>query len=593
MEDSRDLEESRVKIKIRSVVILAVLATVQTLLFPISAFATPDVTVWTSHASPGGNSWNDIAYGNGVYVAVAGDGDGQRVMTSSDGETWTLHTPMAEALWWRSITFGGGLFVAVSNGNDVMTSLDGITWTRRTPSSRISWWSITYGGGLFVAVASSGAGNRVMTSPDGITWTGRTASMTAQWTAITYGNGLFVAVGWGDKVMTSPDGTTWTTRSAAGLGANWNDVTYGNGTFVAVGDGGEVMRSANGITWIDSAMPGSLLVAVSYGDGFFVALDQNVIDVDRFETIGGVTTLVATDIVNAQSPQLLTSTDGRVWTSRISPFDSHWSSVIFGDGRFVAVSSFGYGDRVMRSRTVVVTPPAPDPVAVEAARLAAEKAAIAEAARLRQIEIDNFRKILFAKLVRGERPTLLEYNNAVFYQITSRTIENVTDQVLQLDPSRRSDASTINSIADGAAFYDAFFNPLFRPTVSTYARYGYFGVTERTLASVNAKVLMLPVTKRKDGVGIQEIATVENFVDQISNPATQQSVSASRLVQMGLLAADSPYKSSVINALHNRDAFTLNSMEKIADAIRAELAVIQARKDRTAAIKAKIAARRK
>jgi hypothetical protein len=128
--------------------------------------------------------------------------------------------------------------------------------------------------------------------------------------------------------------------------------------------------------------------------------------------------------------------------------------VTYGDGRFVAVSSEGYGDRVMRSGLVAATPPAPapDPAAVEAARLAAERAAIAEAIRLRQIEIDNYRTVLFAKLVQGERPTLAEYNNAIFYQVIDRTIETITDQILQLEPFKRSNAATINSIADGAAF---------------------------------------------------------------------------------------------------------------------------------------------
>ena len=41
-------------------------------LIPTSVIAAPDITVWTSHFSDGpGNGWKDIAYGNGVYVAVA------------------------------------------------------------------------------------------------------------------------------------------------------------------------------------------------------------------------------------------------------------------------------------------------------------------------------------------------------------------------------------------------------------------------------------------------------------------------------------------------------------------------------------------
>jgi hypothetical protein len=279
----------------------------------------------------------------------------------------------------------------------------------------------------------------------------------------------------------------------------------------------------------------------------------------------------------------------------------------YGDGRFVGVSSFGFGDRVMRSGIVAITPPEPDPVppepdpvppepdpaAVEAARLAEEQAAIAEAARLRQIEIENYRTALFAKLVRGERPVLSEYNNATFYQISSRTIENVTDQILQLDVNRRSDVAAINGIADAAAYYDAFFNPAYPATIGTYSQYGYFGVTVRTLAKVNAQVQVLPLVKRKDGITIQEIIALESFIDQLSNPETRRYVSSASLVRMGLLSANSIYKVSVMKALLGSSESQLDSIEEIKEVIAKELSVIQARRDRTATIKAKIAARKR
>jgi hypothetical protein len=44
-----------------------------------------------------------------------------------------------------------------------MTSPDGITWTSRTGATN-EWMSVTYGDGLFVAVSRTGTGNRVMTS---------------------------------------------------------------------------------------------------------------------------------------------------------------------------------------------------------------------------------------------------------------------------------------------------------------------------------------------------------------------------------------------------------------------------------------------
>jgi hypothetical protein len=85
-----------------------------------------------------------------------------------------------------------------------MTSPDGITWTSRTAAANNSWYSVTYGNGLFVAVSWDGT-NRIMTSPDGINWTSRTSPINLQWTSVTYGDGLFVAVSQNqtDKVITS------------------------------------------------------------------------------------------------------------------------------------------------------------------------------------------------------------------------------------------------------------------------------------------------------------------------------------------------------------------------------------------------------
>lgn len=47
-----------------------------------------------------------------------------------------------------------------------MTSPDGINWTSRQSAADNSWVSVTYGNGLFVAVSQSGTGNRVMTSSE-------------------------------------------------------------------------------------------------------------------------------------------------------------------------------------------------------------------------------------------------------------------------------------------------------------------------------------------------------------------------------------------------------------------------------------------
>ena len=279
------------------------------------AVAAPAGVDWTSRTSAADNDWFSVTYGGGLFVAVSETGSGNRVMTSPDGITWTSRTSASNNPWF-SVTYGGGLFVAVSysgTGNRVMTSPDGITWNSRTAASSNSWLSVTYGGGLFVAVSSSGTDNRVMTSPDGITWTSRTSAADNPWSSVTYGGGLFVAVsysGTGNRVMTSPDGIIWTIRTSA-ADNDWVSVTYGNGLFVAVsrtaGTGNQVMTSvwsatAPGAPVITGATAGQTSAAVA-----FTADDSGGSTITRLEFALDDTTAVDDSTTSLSSPYTLSN----------------------------------------------------------------------------------------------------------------------------------------------------------------------------------------------------------------------------------------------------------------------------------------------
>ena len=245
---------------------------------------------WFVRQSPT-NTWYAVTWGGPpggeLFVAVAGSGTGNRVMTSPDGITWTPRTSAADNIW-TSVTWGGPpgaeLFVAVAangTGNRVMTSPDGITWTARASAADNAWYGVTWGGPpgaeLFVAVAANGTGNRVMTSPDGITWTAQTSATDITWRSVVWGgpaNGrLFVATasgGAGNRVMTSPDGITWTPRASTNGGPSvaWGGPA-GSELFVAVsrgGGGSYVVTSPDGITWTPRTATASSWNSVTWGE---------------------------------------------------------------------------------------------------------------------------------------------------------------------------------------------------------------------------------------------------------------------------------------------------------------------------------------
>jgi hypothetical protein len=148
---------------------------------------------WVTHAAVEPNTWESIAFGNDMFVAIASTGS-HRVMVSGNGVDWTP-ADAAEANSWKSVTFGAGKFVAVSSDgiNRVMTSTDGVTWTPHLAAEQNTWDSITYGNNQFVAVSSDGI-NRVMTSTDGVTWSPQTAAENNLWQSVTYGNGQYIAI---------------------------------------------------------------------------------------------------------------------------------------------------------------------------------------------------------------------------------------------------------------------------------------------------------------------------------------------------------------------------------------------------------------
>ena len=259
---------------------------------------------------PSSDSWRSVTYGNGKFVAVAGEGS---AAYSTDGITWTPAT-MPSSDSWSSVTYGNGKFVAVAEGSDAAAySTDGITWTPATMPSSASWSLVASGNGKFIAVAGGGS---AAYSTDGITWTTDLLPIPVSFCSVAYGNGKFVAVV-SDGSAHINDGTTWAPVPLSPSCASyaWRSVTYGNGEFVMVAEGSDAAAySADGINWTKVTLPSSdSWYSVTYGNGKFVAVASN-------------------------SATAAYSTDGITWTPATMPSSDSWSSVTYGNGKFVAVA---------------------------------------------------------------------------------------------------------------------------------------------------------------------------------------------------------------------------------------------------------------
>jgi hypothetical protein len=215
---------------------------------------------WVAHPSsgclpPGG--WN-LAYGDGAFVAVP-TGFGNAADYSSDGLNWVSSvTGLPSAGYTFSVAYGNDVFATVSDfyGVEAYSDSRGAYWVpsrqRLANSYSCRWSGLTYGNGIFVAVSLGGCSG---SSPDGNIWTSGSMPSGTAWSSVAFGNGIFAAVAADGSVASSADGINWTVGSGVLTPASgWGNVTFGvangSGIFVAVQNGGAgAAFSVDGMNW--------------------------------------------------------------------------------------------------------------------------------------------------------------------------------------------------------------------------------------------------------------------------------------------------------------------------------------------------------
>lgn len=262
---------------------------------------------WIEIKMPSSNAWNDIAFGDGKFVAV---GSG-KVGYTTNGTDWTI---VSVSNSYYKVAYGNNKFVAITSGGKVGYSTDGIVWTETgtLPITSGYWNNIAFGNGKFIA--SRVSDGNIAYSEDGITWGTANLPSSFMGTNVAFGNGKFVAVGWDNFVAYSTNGVNWYSASIPMITAAWCDVTFGNGKFVTVSSTGQTAYSTDGTAWtISNTIFGFRAFSVIFGNGKFVAVGEG--EKDYF------------------------SKDGITWESEYMPFSASWQAIAYGGGRFIAVSS--------------------------------------------------------------------------------------------------------------------------------------------------------------------------------------------------------------------------------------------------------------
>ena len=249
-----------------------------------------DATTWSSIPLGSGNfSGEGIADGSGDFVIAGEDWINSEwaaaIYHSPDGKTWQpAEVPDADPL--NDVAFGNGVFIAVGDLGTVLRSADGgKSWSSITAISSRNLTSIAFGDGTFVAVSS----DEIHTSVDGLVWTDRSSGHdAASWHSfkrVLFADGRFYAGGWYSRVHVSDDaGQTWTRTSVSGEN-DYDIVALGGGGAALIAlafdkdedDARTLLVSRDGNLWTESSasLPGTSFGTLSFGGGVFFSAAGN------------------------------------------------------------------------------------------------------------------------------------------------------------------------------------------------------------------------------------------------------------------------------------------------------------------------------
>ena len=251
-------------------------------------------------------------------------------ISSSPAPAFTSTTrTMSASATWAGLAFLNGTFVAVATGSNASAkSLNGENWSAGGNLPTSGNWTCAAAGTIssvdyFVALRS-GSTEAAYSTNGGTSWTAATLPSSSTWSSVTFYNGVFVAVASGGTAAAySTNGTTWTAATLPSS-STWSDVSGGligtSAYFVAVASGGTAAAYSvdNGASWVATgALPAS------------TTWSTVVYGNSRFLAVARAGTNAAI------------STNGTTWTSVTLPTSANWNCSAFGDANFVVVADGG------------------------------------------------------------------------------------------------------------------------------------------------------------------------------------------------------------------------------------------------------------
>lgn len=272
---------------------------------------------WSIKSGTLGISLNSVTYdGKGQYVAVGNNGT---IIISTDGDTWIpVDSGITEDL--SSISYGNGKYVAVGPNGKIVSSTNGSVWEQADSGTSNSLSSVIYGNERFIAVGARGT---IISSKDGKTWSSIDSKSSSSFHSVIYGNRTYVAIAIDGSIIISKDGDSWKAVTSGTTKTLLSVIYDKKGQFLAVGYNGIVIISTDdGETWNPATTPptpserNNMISVASDGNGNYLAVEE-----------GGAIAI--------------SSDYGKTWTSAKTNTYRNLNSVIYVNGKYLAVGGEG------------------------------------------------------------------------------------------------------------------------------------------------------------------------------------------------------------------------------------------------------------
>ncbi len=228
-----------------------------------------DGSTWTDVQHLNKN-FQDITYGNGVFVAVGSSGV---IKTSPDGINWSsMNSGIASRL--NSVIWDGARFVVVGDSGKILTSTDGTVWAEQSSGVTQELNRIAWSGSEYIAVGSNGT---ILRSTDSVSWSSLASNTSQALTGIVWTGSTYVVVGYG-YLETTKDFVTWQAPLGDG-GELFTDVTMIGSRIIALGIFGTIFGSDDAVNWYRWGTPteNELSGAIEYNSTIMVVGSRGTI----------------------------------------------------------------------------------------------------------------------------------------------------------------------------------------------------------------------------------------------------------------------------------------------------------------------------